>query len=64
MCGETYLDNGDIITFTGQGTHDSSGANKRRTQSVNQNADGRTYDVKGEIDLTTRTWTGKFVKRS
>ena len=64
MCGADYLDNGDIITFTGQGTHESSGRHKWRTQNVNQLSDGRTVSAEGEIDLAARTWSGKFVERS
>ena len=64
LCGAAYLDNGDIITFTGQGTHESSGRHKWRTQGVNQLSDGRTTAVEGEIDLAARTWSGKFVERS
>jgi hypothetical protein len=63
-CGAAYLDNGDILTYTGQGTHESSGRHKWRTQGVSQLSDGRTTEVEGEIDLAARTWSGKFVERS
>jgi hypothetical protein len=58
------LDNGDIITFTGQGTHESSGRHKWRTQGISPLSDGRTFNVEGEIDLAAHTWSGKFFERS
>ena len=64
LCGAAYLDNGDIITYTGQGTHESSGRNKWRTQMVNQLSNGQTHNVEGEIDLAARTWNGKFAEKS
>ena len=64
LCGAAYLDNGDIITYTGQGTYESSGRNKWRTQMVNQLSNGQTHNVEGEIDLAARTWSGKFFERS
>ena len=60
----SYLDNGDIFTSTGQGTTESSGQHKCRTQFGVQGADGRTFSCEGEIDLAARTWNGKFVERS
>ncbi len=60
-CGALYLDNGDIITYAGRGTYESSGRNKWRTQMVNQLSNGQTHNVEGEIDLAARTWSGKFV---
>jgi hypothetical protein len=63
-CGAAYLDNGDIITYTGQGTHESSGPHTWRTQDVTQLSNGQTHNVEGEIDLAARTWSGKFFERS
>jgi hypothetical protein len=63
-CGAAYLDNGDSITGNGQGTHESSGRHKWRTQGINHLSDGRTLAVEGEIDLASRSWTGKLFERS
>jgi hypothetical protein len=63
-CAASYLDNGDIYTSTGQGTVESSGRHKWRTQFVVQGADGRTFAAEGEIDLPARTWNGKFSEKS
>ena len=59
-CAAAYLDNGDIITYTGRGTYESSGRHKWRLQEVGQLSDGRTLAVEGEIDLAARTWTTKY----
>jgi hypothetical protein len=63
-CGAAHLDNGDVITYLGQGTHEGSGRQKWRTQGISSNSDGRTLNVEGEIDLAARTWSGKFSERS
>jgi hypothetical protein len=63
-CGAAYLDDGNVITYNGQGTHESSGRQKWRTQGVSFNSDGRTLNVEGAIDLAARTWSGKFSEKS
>jgi hypothetical protein len=63
-CGAAYLDNGDILTYTGQGTHESKGRHQWRTHGMSQGSDGRTVVVEGEIDLAARTWRGRFGERS
>jgi hypothetical protein len=62
-CGAAYLDNGEIVTTNGQGTHESSGRHKWRTQDVHHLSDGRTISVEGEIDLAARSWKGQFFER-
>ena len=64
LCGVAYMDNGDIMPFSGEGRHESSGHHKWRTQGVNHLPDGRNLGVEGEIDLATRTWSGKFSEKS
>ncbi len=63
-CGACYLDNGDIILTNGQGTQESSGRHKWRTQDVHHLSNGQTVSVEGEIDLAARTWSGKFSEKS
>ncbi len=63
-CGAAYLDNGDIIMTNGQGTQESSGRHKWRTQDVHHLSNGQTLGVEEEIDLAARTWSGKFFERS
>jgi len=59
-CGAAYLDNGDSLTGNGQGTIESGGRHKWRSQGFNHLSDGRTVRIEGEIDLATRSWTGKL----
>lgn len=63
-CGVSYLDNGDSITDNAQGTIESSGRHKWRTQGIDHLSDGRVMRVEGEIDLATRSWTGKLIEKS
>jgi len=63
-CGATYLDNGDSVTGTGQGTIESSGRHKWRSQGFNHLSDGHTIRIDGEIDLATRSWVGKWYEWS
>ncbi len=58
--GVAYLENGGILTGTGQGTFESMGTHKWRTVGFNQISDGQTLALEGEVDLTTRTWSGKL----
>ena len=63
-CAAAYLDNGDSVTGNGQGTFESVGPNRWRTQGVAHLADGRTLVSEGEIALAARTWSGKIFERS
>jgi hypothetical protein len=53
------LDDGDSITGIGQGTIESIGRHKWRSQGINHLSDGHTIRIDGEIDLATRSWVGK-----
>ena len=64
VCAAAYLDNGDTLTGNGQGTFESVGRHKWRLQELFHVSDGRIFDVEGEIDLATRSWTGKIFERS
>ena len=63
-CGVAYLDNGDSITSNTQGTIESIGRHKWRTQAIGQLSDGRAMSVEGEIDFAARSWTGKLIEKS
>ena len=63
-CGVSYLDNGDSMTDNAQGTIESSGHHKWRTQGIDHLSDGRTMRVEGEIDLAARSWMGKLIEMS
>ena len=57
-CATAYLDNGDGLSGIGQGTYESVGKHRWRTQSFVQISDGRRITGEGEIDLASRTWKG------
>jgi hypothetical protein len=59
-CAVAYLDNGDGLSGTGQGTYESTGKNRWRTQSFVQVSDGRRLTGEGEIDLASRMWKGQM----
>jgi len=63
-CGAMSLDNGDQLTGIGSGTYESSGKNRWRTQLLVQISDGRTVLGEGEVDLASRSWSGKMFERS
>jgi len=63
-CGTAYLDNGDAISAIGQGTYDSNGKHRWRTQGFVQISDGRIVASEAEIDLATRSWAGKMFEKS
>jgi hypothetical protein len=56
--GAAYLDNGDALTSAGQGTYESIGKHRWRTESFVQISDGRRLRGEGEIDLASRSWKG------
>jgi hypothetical protein len=58
--GAAYLDNGDQVTGSGSGTYESSGSHRWRIQLVTQVSDGSAVMSDGELDLATRTWSGKL----
>lgn len=63
-CGASYLPHGDVITGDAHGSFHSIGANKWRTLGINHLSDGRTVATEGEIDLASRTWSGKLFEWS
>jgi len=63
-CGIAYLDNGDGLSGIGQGTYESTGKHRWRTESFMQLSDGRRIGGEGEIDLASRSWKGKISEMS
>lgn len=59
-CATAHLDNGEQLSGTGSGAYESSGKHHWRTQGLVHISDGRTVVSEGEIDLATRSWTGKI----
>ncbi len=63
-CGISYLDDGEQVASNGLGTYQSIGKHRWRTQVPAVHlSDGRTLAFEGELDLATRSWTGKLTER-
>jgi len=62
-CASAYLDNGDQLSGMGNGTYESVGKHRWRTQTIIQISDGRTISAEGEVDLATRSWSGKLFEK-
>jgi hypothetical protein len=52
-CGASYLDNGDIVGATAQGTWEPIGKHKWRLRGAANFSDGRVAATEGEADLQT-----------
>jgi hypothetical protein len=63
-CGVAYLDNGDGLTGIGQGTYESTGKHRWRTENFVQISDGRRVRGEGEMDLASRSWKGTLFEMS
>jgi hypothetical protein len=59
-----YLDNGDALSGIGQGTYESTGKHRWRTEGFFQISDGRRLSSEGEVDLASREWKGKISEMS
>jgi hypothetical protein len=57
-CSTSFLENGDGLTATGQGTYESNGKNRWSTKNIVDISDGRRIASEGEIDLAERSWKG------
>jgi hypothetical protein len=62
--GTAFLDNGDFLHGSGQGTYESMGKHKWKTTGFIQLTDGRRITTEGEIDLAERSWKGKVFEMS
>ncbi len=60
VCAAAFLENGESLTGNGQGTFESIGRHKWRLQELIHISDGRSFAVESEMDLATRSWTGKI----
>lgn len=63
-CAGAYLDNGDSLTGLGQGTYESIGKHRWRTEGIYHISDGRSTRGEGEIDLASRSWKGTIHEMS
>ncbi len=64
MCVSLFMDDGNDLTGSGEGTYESTGKHHWATQGVAQLSDGRIITISGEVDLAERSWTGKSFENS
>ena len=64
MCVVGYLDDGNALTGSGEGTYESTGKHHWATQGLAQLSDGSNIILSGELDLAERSWTGKMFENS
>jgi len=59
--GQGFLDTGDTVTGTGEGTWEEMGKHKWGTRLIVSTSDGKCHASDGHLDLKTRTLSGKDV---
>ncbi len=64
QCGFVSMKDGTRVGFRTEGTWEESSVGKISSQGSGQLSDGTTYATEFEIDLATRTWTGKLYESS
>ena len=62
--GQGFLEDGDNLASTGQGTWEEIGKHKWRTRLIVTNSKGECHGSDGHLDLATRTLTGKMLEWS
>jgi len=59
--GQGFLDSGETVVGTGEGTWEESGKHKWRTRLLVSTSDGKCHVSDGQLDLKTRTLSGKML---
>jgi hypothetical protein len=62
--GQGFLENGDTLAGTGEGTWEEMGKHQWRTRMIVTTSDGGCHASDGHLDLATRTLTGKMLEWS
>ena len=62
--GQGFLENGETVTGTGEGTWEESGKHRWRTRLLVSTSDGKSHASEGQLDLKTRTLSGKMMEWS
>ena len=62
--GQGFLDSGETVTGSGEGTWEESGKHKWRTRLLVSTSDGKCHASDGLLDLKTRTLSGKMLEWS
>jgi len=59
LVGFVFRDDGETFSTTGQGQAEAIGIHRWRTTGIINRSTGDRRIAEGEIDLATRSWTGK-----
>jgi hypothetical protein len=62
--GQGFLDSGDAVTGTGEGTWEEIGKHRWHTRMIVTTSDGKCHASDGHLDLKTRTLSGKMLEWS
>ena len=62
--GQGFLENGDTVTGTGEGTWEEIGKQKWRTRLLVTTSDGECHASDGHLEFQSRTLTGKMLEWS
>lgn len=62
--GEAYLENGEVLRAAGEGAWEQLGQHKWRTRLVITVSDGQIFASDGQVDLASRSISGKNVEWS
>lgn len=60
--GSGFLDNGEVVTGTGEGLWQESGKHQWRVRGTVETSDGQTFASDGTLDLASRTYNGKLLE--
>ena len=62
--GQGFLENGETVIGTGEGSWEAMAKHKWRTRMIVTTSDGGCHASDGHLDLATRTLTGKMLEWS
>ena len=60
LTGQGFLESGEIISGTGQGTWEELGKHQWRTRMIVATSDGRAHASDGKLELASRTLSGRM----
>ncbi|HXW83224.1 MAG TPA: hypothetical protein VEJ86_02375 [Candidatus Binataceae bacterium] len=64
LVGVAYLENGEALSFTGQGSYETKGKHHWSVSGTSEISDGRRLSNSSEIDLAARSWKGTLSELS
>ena len=59
---QAFLDSGDQVVGSGEGTWEEIGKHRWRVRILNQTSDGQIFAADGAVDLASRSFAGKLIE--